>query len=88
MFFTCIICIRNNVAGIFCYPLVCAARALGKLPFKTEQVLKKVIAPLCRCFGPGNFQSAGDRVGAFAAAIAVAPAKTLRLDTGGFGLFE
>ena len=46
MFFRTIISVRNNIFRIFCYPLLRTTRAFGKLPFKTKQVFKKVVADI------------------------------------------
>ena len=61
-------------------------RALRQFPFVAEQVLEEVVAPLRGRGGPGDFQAAGDRVGAFARAEAVLPAEALLLEAGRFGL--
>src|SRR5665811_1891529 len=68
------------------FPLVRTGRALGQFPFVTEQVPEEVAAPLRWRRAPDDFQSAADRVTAFAASIGVFPAETLVLDGGAFGL--
>ena len=55
-------------------PLMRTRRTPGQLPFVAEQVREEVIAPLRRRCGPGDFQTAGDRVTAFARAKAALPA--------------
>ncbi len=81
-----VVCVRDGGRGALGGPLVCAGGALGQFPFEAEQVLEEVVAPLCGRGGPGDFQSAGDGVGALAAAEAVLPAETLAFQAGGFGL--
>jgi len=61
-------------------------RALRQFPFVAEQVREEVAAPLRGRGGPGDFQTAGDRVAAFAGAKAAPPAQALLLDAGRFGL--
>src|SRR5262249_22128260 len=58
-------------------PLVRAGRAPGQLPFETEQVFEEVVAELRRRPGPGDFESAGDRIHADAGVESAAPAETL-----------
>src|SRR6476661_6637306 len=65
-------------------PLVRACRTFGELPLETEQVLQVVVAPFCGCLGPRAFESAGDRVRAFAAAKLIAPSETLLFNIGAF----
>src|SRR5437879_4065977 len=68
------------------FPLVGAGRALGEFPLEAEKVFQEVVAPLGGRGGPGDFQTAGDGVGAFAGAITVLPAKALVLKAGRFWL--
>ena len=63
-----------------------ASRALGQLPLVTEQNLEERIAPLRRRRGPGDFQTAGDRVTALARAKAALPAQALCFEAGRFRL--
>src|SRR5688572_30053694 len=63
-------------------PLVRAGGALGQLPLVAEQVPEKVVAPLRRRCAPGDFDAAGDRVGALARAELVLPAEALLRDAG------
>src|SRR6476646_8206997 len=51
-----------------------------------EQVLKKTCAPFGRRRGPGNFQTAGDGVCAFARAETVLPTESLCLESFRFRL--
>src|SRR5688572_5403489 len=62
------------------FPLVRAGGTLGQLPFETEQVLEKVVAPLRGSLAPGDFQAAGDRVTGMASAEGVVPAEALGSD--------
>src|SRR6202451_943197 len=73
----------------FAAPFVSAGGALREFPFIAEQIVEVVVVPLGRVAGPRAFQSAGDRVGAFAAAKGIYPAEALRLDAGplGFGTY-
>src|SRR5258706_13261572 len=56
------------------------SRAFGQFPFVAKQVLEEIVAPLRRRRGPGDFQTASDRVAAFACAEAALPAQALLLD--------
>src|SRR5262245_23382418 len=67
-------------------PLMVAGRALREFPLEAEQVLEVVVAPLRGRRGPGDFQSAGDRVSALAGAKFVSPAKALLGEFGRFGI--
>src|ERR1700760_35478 len=49
-------------------------------------MLKEVVAPLCRCSGPGDFQAAGERILARTSAMAILPTEALFLNTGSFRL--
>src|SRR5580700_95194 len=74
-------------AGVtFWLPLVCAARTLGQFPLVLEQVLEEVVAPFCRCAGPGDLQAAGDRITCDARGVGTCPAEALLLDRRAFGL--
>src|SRR5579862_6004391 len=84
MFLCAVVSVRNKVFCIFRYPLMRAAGAFSKLPIISKQVFKIVIAPLGGGFGPGYFQSAGNGIGAFTAAVTIAPAKTLLFYACGF----
>src|SRR6185437_12318948 len=64
---------------VFWPPLMCAGRALGKFPFKAEQVVEEIVAPLSRCLGPGDFQTAADGISAETFAELILPTKTLVL---------
>ena len=81
-----IVRIGNRRAGPLRDPLVCASRALSKFPLVAKQVPEKVGAPLGGSGGPGDLQSARDRVATLACAEAVLPAETLFFETGGFRL--
>ncbi len=78
--------VRNGRARALRSPLVGAAGALRQFPFVAEQVLEEVDAEASGRRGPRDFQAAGDRIGAFAAAEFVRPAKSLCFEIGGFGL--
>src|SRR5690606_34791567 len=54
--------VRDDVWCVFGNPLVGPCRGLGQLPFKLEQVFKKMIAPLSGSLCPGYFRTAGDGV--------------------------
>ncbi len=58
-------------------PLMRTSRALGQFPFVTEQVPEEVVAPLGGRGGPGDFQTAGDRVRTHAGIETVFPAQAL-----------
>src|SRR5208282_4693904 len=73
-----------GACAILWFPLIGASRALREFPFVGEQVLEEVIAPLRRRGGPGDFQTAGDRVAALAGAEAALPAQALLLEAGRF----
>src|ERR1700683_4351496 len=49
---------RTRARIAFRLPLVCAARALGKLPLVLEQVFKEIVTPFRRRAAPGHFQAA------------------------------
>src|SRR5512143_3324430 len=76
----------TGARATFRYPLMRTGRTLSQFPFVAEQGLEKVVAPLRRRGGPGDFKSAGDRVTTFARAKAAFPAETLFLNAGRFGL--
>src|SRR5579863_4718390 len=59
---------RTGARAALRLPLMCTGWTLGQLPFIAEQVLEEVVAPLRRRAGPGDLQSARDRVTAFAGA--------------------
>ena len=67
-------------------PLLRAGRTLRQFPFVIEQIFEEVVAPLRRRLGPGDFQTAGDRVTAFAGAEGVFPTQALRFQAGRFRL--
>ena len=67
-------------------PLVRTGRALRQFPFVAEQVPEEVVAPLRGRGGPGDFQTAGDGVAAFARAESALPAEALLLEAGRFRL--
>ena len=77
-----------SAAAVLGHPLVSACRTLRQFPLKAEQIFEVVVAPLRRRGGPGNLQSAGDRVTAFASAKAITPAKALGLDASSLRLFR
>ncbi|EFF49395.1 type II secretion system protein C [Xanthomonas citri pv. aurantifolii str. ICPB 10535] len=77
--------IGNDGVGVLGHPLVRAGRALAQLPLETEQMVEVIVAPLRRRGGPGDFQAAGDGVGALAASVAVMPAQALAFQLAGFG---
>src|SRR5688572_3047677 len=62
-------------------PLECARWTLRQLPFESEQVFEKVIAPFCWCRRPCTFKSTGDRMNAMTIAKRVSPSKTLFFKT-------
>src|SRR5690349_9302903 len=82
-----IVRIRNGASpgSVLGSPLMCASRALGQLPFILEEVLKKVVAPLRRSCGPGDFQTAPDCVAAMALTKCACPPETLGLNIASFG---
>ena len=67
--------IRHGRLGVLRDPLVRSSGALGQLVVVTEEVLEEPVAPLRRRAGPGDLDAAGDRVGAFARAVAALPAE-------------
>ena len=71
--------------GILGSPLQRTGRTLRQLPLVAEQVVEVAVVPLHRVGGPGAFQAAGDRVGAFAGSERVPPAETLLLEAGALG---
>ena len=75
-------CIRHSTSTrvAFRLPLLCAGRALRQLPFEAEQVLKKVVAPLCWRSRPCAFEAAGNRVACITTAISIFPPETLLSD--------
>ncbi len=77
---------RSGARATLRRPLMRTSRALRQLPFVAEQVLEEVVAPLRRRRGPGDFQTAGDRIIALARAKAALPAEALLLDGGRFRL--
>ena len=77
---------RAGACAALRLPLMRTGRALRQLPFVVEQVSEEVVTPLRGRGGPGDLQTAGDRVTAFAGAEAALPAQALLLDAGRFGL--
>src|SRR6202047_5253757 len=75
---------RGVACAIFRCPLMRTGRTLRQFPFVAEQVREEVVAPLRRRRGPNDFETAADRVTAFARAKFTLPAETLLLDAGGF----
>src|SRR5579872_1884976 len=67
------------------FPLIRTGRALGQFPLVAEERVEVPVAPLCWIRGPCAFQTAGDRVGAFAAAESVFPAEPLLLNGSALG---
>src|SRR5437773_9294649 len=66
-------------------PLERTGRTLRQLPLVAEQVVEVAVVPLDRVAGPGAFQAAGDRVGAFAGPKLVRPAEPLLLEAASLG---
>ena len=79
-------CASGTFAGPVGRPLPRTGRALRQLPFAVEQVLEVAVRPLDRSGRPGALETAGDRVGALAAAVAALPAEALLLEGGRLGL--
>ena len=77
--------IRYGGIRVFGDPLVRASGTLHEFPFVAEEVLEIVIAPLGGRGRPDNFDTAGDRVRTFAAAVAIRPPETLLGEAGGLG---
>src|SRR6185312_13358939 len=69
---------------IFWGPLVRTGRALSQFPVVFEQVVEKVVAPLRRRGGPGDFQAAADGVSAKTLTEFVLPSQALVLNVGTF----
>ena len=67
-------------------PLVRAGRALGQLPLVAEQGLEEAVVPRGRGGGPGDLDTAGDRVAALAGAVGALPAQALLLERGRLGV--
>jgi hypothetical protein len=61
-------------------PLVCAGGALRQLPLETKQAFEELVAPLGGLGGPGDFQSAGDRISRPTCAERALPTEALRFD--------
>src|SRR5579863_1619746 len=56
-------------------PLMGSGGALGQLPFKFEEIVEEVVAPLGGSGGPCNFEPAADGVCALAGAEGAVPAE-------------
>src|SRR5580698_1965863 len=69
--------IRRAVLGS---PLVRTGWALHQLPLILVQIFQEVVAPLHWRGGPYHLDAAGDRIGAYAAAIGIFPTQALLLD--------
>src|SRR6185503_2492081 len=67
-------------------PLKGAGGALRQLPFKAEQRVEKVVAPLCGRRRPRAFETAGDGVARHAGFERARPAEALVLEVGAFRL--
>src|SRR5690348_10926121 len=61
-----------------------ACRAFGQFPLVVKEVSEEIVAPLRGRRGPNHFQSAADRVPAFACSELAPPAETLFLNVTGF----
>ena len=83
-----IVCIgyRTRPGTIFRLPLMGTCRTFGQFPFKSEQVLEVVVAPLRWCGCPGTFQAAGNGVAGISTAKGIFPTHALLLQacTSGF----
>ncbi len=66
-------------------PLLGTGRARRQLPVVPEEVVQVAVVPPGRLGGPGALEPTGERVGALAAAVCVAPAEALLLDGAGLG---
>ena len=76
---------HGAVAGaILRLPLVRSGRTLRQFPFEAEQIPEEVVSPPGGRAGPGDFQTAGDRIGAGAGAKLVLPAQALLFEAGRF----
>ena len=84
-----IVGIRHGVRAraVFRHPLPGAGRALRHFPLVAEQGVEIAVVPSCRRGRPRALDATCDRIAALAAAEAVLPAESLRLDGGtlGFG---
>src|SRR5581483_5894050 len=75
----------SHVRAILGSPLLRTGGAGRQLPVVLVQVVEEPVVPLRGLVGPCALQSAGDRVGALAAAVVVPPAKALLLEGGTLG---
>lgn len=78
--------VRDRGVGALGLPLLRPGRALRQLPLEAEEVLEEVVAPPGRRLAPDDLRAAGNGVCADACAVPAAPAQTLVLDDGAFGL--
>ena len=85
MKFTGNMSIRNDLLGVFRDPLDRTGGRGRSLPFILEQILKIVVAPLCRRRRPGQFDTARNGIGPVTAAVVARPAETLLLDRRSLG---
>ena len=68
---------RARTGAVLRCPLLGAGRTRRQLPLVVEQMLEEVVAPLGRRRRPGDFETAGNGMGAFARLVATPPAKAL-----------
>ena len=78
--------VRDGRLPVLGLPLFRSRRTLRQLPFVLEQVLEEEVAPLRRRLRPGDFRTAGDRVGAEPRAVLALPAEALVFEGAAFRL--
>src|SRR5689334_22174085 len=77
---------RPGTGAVLRPPLLRAGRTRRQLPLVLEEELEEVIAPPGRCGGPGDLETAGDGVRAFAGLVSAFPAEALLLEVAALGL--
>ena len=75
-----------RACAILRLPLMRAGRTLGELPLIAEQDPEEAVVPGDRGVGPDDFETAGDRVAAYAGAEGALPAEALLFERGSLGI--
>src|SRR4051812_24533355 len=65
-------------------PLLRSRGTFRQLPLVLKKVLEEEVAPLCRRLRPGDFRTAGNRVGAEPGSVLALPAEALVLEGAAF----
>ena len=84
LFFSGVEGVGDVFGCVFGDPLVGTGGAFGEFPFVFEEVFEVGVGPFVRGLGPGDFEAAGDGIGADAGFEAAFPAEPLFFEGSGF----